>query len=936
MVPLLDKVKFVKVDVDLEDVEAASSICLGDPCDKVLSPSKEPSLPCSLENIFRDANREGNEECEGNIESEKNPIDLSTFAAPKDISKTNKEDFYGEPVDIPCSTSSEGKEFYDLTSQDVSRAPAAGVRKKRKRSESKSVQGRHSPKKLKSKSTDGVSLEKSIDELSQENTSQTLVFDSSVQSTDPSGASSDNLELDVKEIEGVSAMANQTDYKESQIDDENFEKGFENLFPKSGDASLSPNLRPVSCRNCKKELADVSLLSVHQKQCEGHLTCSYCQAKFSHKVTYIKHMQGHKRNECTKCPQNFCNHKKLKAHMKAVHKIDLVSKTYSCTYCTRTFLKRSSLFYHFKIHATGTEIVCNRCGKFCKDQESYDAHMDEHSKASNFHCDICTASFTRQQQYDDHLKHHKKNKCEICGQPFTNKKALVRHCRIDHKTFPQNVPPEPQYKCDKCDRVFNRPSLLQQHQQLHTGIKPLECLVCEKQFFNKRSLRKHINTVNHQNFLYMQNDHAYIMQDGFNCEACNIKLPSKNMLLTHSRVYHKVGVTWSCPYCEYKTKRHYALKTHMELHAGNRNFMCELCGSSFHALATLKDHHNFVHSDERKYKCKECDKTFKNRSTLSRHNHTHSDARPYECKCGFRYKRYSHLKRHMSSAHKIVLKSRTLKKFKRIDEIEANKEKPVSQEQAQVTEVSETDEFEFVSVPNSSMSSTVPKILNDIQQADPSVSKGSTNVLLATQDSIMLMGENSSSEQGHLITVGDSQIIQLIPSTFQIPQDSSFQTVSLVPATDLHTFSLSSAVPFNTVTSSGEAGVEAFNLTPNSDSAVIVSQAADPLDISHPDAIRTLRTLGDEGLVSVSSNESEKQDSKQEMTIHALGSHDEISMSSNLHTFDYSESNHTLLPSLLPHHPITDSHASNSQINQDLLQPNLICSDFVLPVDGDR
>lgn len=47
---------------------------------------------------------------------------------------------------------------------------------------------------------------------------------------------------------------------------------------------LPSSLQPVSCRTCKKELPDISLFVAHQRQCEGHLSCTICQAKFVHKV----------------------------------------------------------------------------------------------------------------------------------------------------------------------------------------------------------------------------------------------------------------------------------------------------------------------------------------------------------------------------------------------------------------------------------------------------------------------------------------------------------------------------------------------------------------------------------------------------------------------------------------------------------------------------
>ncbi|KAG7165588.1 Zinc finger protein 768-like 1 [Homarus americanus] len=605
--------------------------------------------------------------------------------------------------------------------------------------------------------------------------------------------------------------------------------------------------------------------------------------------------------------------------------------------CSRSFLKRSSLYYHLRVHATENEHVCQKCGEFCKGSESYKLHMAEHLKATNFHCHICSASFRRRQQYDDHLKHHKKNNCEICGQPHTTKRALVRHCRIEHKSLPQNITVNREYKCEKCERVFNRPSILRHHLQLHGGVKPLECRLCNKQFSHKRGLRKHMNSIIHEHMLLtnnLQKDHAYDVKQNFAfvCEYCGIKLPSRHMLSKHSRMTHKVGITWSCPHCDYKTKRNHTLKRHMELHLESRNFMCEICGNSFQALATLKDHHNFVHSDERNYKCSECNKSFKNKSSLARHCRTHSDDRPYQCHCGTSYKRLSHLKRHMSSAHNEILKSRAVKKFKQSEETETNTDRSYDgQDPTQSTEISDGEEFEFVSVSNSSLSPVI--------QTEASV-KSTSDILLPAQESIILMGESSNSDQGHLITVGDSQIIQLIPSTFQFPQESSFQAVSLVSTSELHTLPLSTTAPYGQVAHSNQVVVEPFSLSQNSDTMVMVpASQEDHAHLGDSDAIRTtFRTLENESLSESSHIGREKRGVKEEMSLHTLENHTELSVTPSLDTFDYNTTptSQTLLPTLPPAHYITHTHNSNTQISQELLQPNLICSDFVLPVDEGR
>nr|XP_053629491.1 zinc finger protein 728-like [Cherax quadricarinatus] len=371
------------------------------------------------------------------------------------------------------------------------------------------------------------------------------------------------------------------------------------------------------------------------------------------------------------------------------------------------------------------------------------------------------------------FRYHKKNNCEICGQPFTTKRALIRHCRIEHKTLPQNVTIDRKYKCEKCDRIFNRPSMLRHHLQLHGGVKPLECRLCNKQFSHRRSLRKHMSSTIHEHMLLtnnLQKDHAYDLKQNFAfvCEYCGIKLPTRHMLSKHSRLAHEVGIIWSCPHCEYKTKRNHVFERHMELHLESRlNFMCEVCGSSFHTLATLKDHHSFVHSDERNFKCSQCNKSFKNKSSLARHSRTHSDDRPYQCHCGASYKRLSHLKRHIFSAHNEILKSRAVKKFMRTEETKTIQNNLLTGKIQHVLQ-----NFQMVK----NLNLYLCLILLIPSNTNRNFSKKCFDVLLPAQESIILMGESSNSEQGHLIAVADSQIIQLIPSTFQFPQENTFSS----------------------------------------------------------------------------------------------------------------------------------------------------------------
>ena len=65
----------------------------------------------------------------------------------------------------------------------------------------------------------------------------------------------------------------------------------------------------------------------------------------------------------------------------------------------------------------------------------------------------------------------------------------------------------------------------------------------------------------------------------------------------------------SCKYCEKKFKDPGSLRSHENVHTGERPFKCEVCDKTFKDPSHLK-HHEKIHTNNRPFKCSFCDKRF--------------------------------------------------------------------------------------------------------------------------------------------------------------------------------------------------------------------------------------------------------------------------------------------------------------------------------------
>nr|XP_049704182.1 zinc finger protein 624 isoform X1 [Helicoverpa armigera] len=143
-----------------------------------------------------------------------------------------------------------------------------------------------------------------------------------------------------------------------------------------------------------------------------------------------------------------------------------------------------------------------------------------------------------------------------------------------------------------------------------------KCGTCGKEFRMKTTYKAHIRF--HTNYCV--------------CEACGKRCRNNNQLQEHKRARHGLYRIHKCAYCEYSSATKEALTIHERRHTGERPYVCDHCGATFHRRSNLVQH-IAIHLPEKNFQCGICKKWEKSQKRLNIHKYKVHKEHKYRYLC---------------------------------------------------------------------------------------------------------------------------------------------------------------------------------------------------------------------------------------------------------------------------------------------------------------
>ncbi|XP_018428320.1 PREDICTED: zinc finger protein 646-like [Nanorana parkeri] len=367
--------------------------------------------------------------------------------------------------------------------------------------------------------------------------------------------------------------------------------------------------------------------------------CEECGRSYRHAGSLFNHKKSHKMGQycCPVCHKNYSNLMALKNHERNHYE----AKRHHCSQCGKTFKWKRQLTRHQFVHAqeesqTGSQPPPGeqKASTVNDRQAERSAGFSKRSRKSSN--PISANSKKKRGYFGNQAPSTKEPVCKACGVLFSSNDELRIHAcsesqikipnpinELGKPTLSKKVAERP-YGCDLCGRSYRHAGSLLNHKNTHKkGL--YKCSLCNKQFSNPMAIKNHLRT--------------HTAKKDFECMECGKAFRSSRELVCHIRVHAGVG-PFHCPICNREFSSKLTLRHHQRTHKKSSSFQSSsprvqsdetnVCENNTSEPRTAEPAQVSPPSQERKYKCNQCDRSYRHASSLFNHKKTHRTG-VYKC-----------------------------------------------------------------------------------------------------------------------------------------------------------------------------------------------------------------------------------------------------------------------------------------------------------------